>query len=143
MILVDANLLIYAFASSTPQHRPAKQWLDAQLNGLTIVGLPWPSLLTFSRLVTNPRVFEHPAPLSKAWAQVLSWLDSPQVRVPHPTERHHEILGSLLKAANIRGNLISDAHLAALAIEHGFILCSCDSDFARFPGLRWQNPLNQ
>jgi hypothetical protein len=105
------------------------------------VGLPWPSLLGFVRLVTNPRVFERPEEVGAAWRQVESWLDCPSVWVPLPTERHREILGPLIARTTGRANLVPDAHLAALAIEHGLLLCSTDGDFARFPDLRWENPL--
>lgn len=141
MILVDANLLVYARVRSFPQHEPARQWLDARLSGTTAVGLPWPSLLTFLRLVTNPRIFSNAESISSAWEQVSAWLGSPTAWVPAPTERHREVLGLLMAPAVTRANLIPDAHLAALAIEHGLTLCSSDGDFARFPGLRWENPL--
>jgi toxin-antitoxin system PIN domain toxin len=141
MILVDTNLLVYASIASVPQHSIAKAWLDERLNGTAPVGLPWPGLLGFVRIASNPRIFEHPVPIGEAWKQVENWLDSPPVWVPLPTERHREILGPLLSASGGRPNLVPDAHLAALAIEHGLILCSSDGDFARFSGLRWENPL--
>ena len=105
------------------------------------VGLPWPSLLGFLRLVTNPRVFARPETLERAWRMVASWLDNPNVWIPVPTERHQDMIRPLLPATAGRPNLVPDAHLAALALEYGLTLCSADSDFARFPGLRWQNPL--
>lgn len=141
MILVDANLLVYAHVSSFDQHGDARAWLDDRLNGSARVGLPWPSLLAFLRLVTNPRVFERPEPVAAAWRQVEEWLDCEPAWIPAPTERHREILGRLLLEAATRANLVPDAHLAALAIEHGLILASTDGDFARFPDLRWENPL--
>ncbi|MBI3414802.1 MAG: type II toxin-antitoxin system VapC family toxin [Verrucomicrobia bacterium] len=141
MILVDANLLVYAHVASLPQHAPARAWLDARLNGTASVGLPWPSLLGFLRLVTNPRIFTKPERIATAWEQVQAWLACPSAWVPVPTERHQEVLGSLLTSSVTRANLIPDAHLAALAIEHGLTLCSSDGDFARFPGLHWENPL--
>lgn len=141
MILVDANLLVYAHVSSLPQHEAARAWLDARLNGTAPVGLPWPSLLSFLRLVSNPRVFERPEPIQDAWRQVIEWLDCSPSWVPAPTERHQEVLGPLLAHTAGRPNLVPDAHLAALAIEHGLALCSTDADFARFPGLRWENPI--
>lgn len=143
MILVDANLLVYARVSTLPQHPAAKNWLDAQLNGMVRVGLPWPSLLAFVRLVSNPRVFERPESIASAWGQVEQWLNLDSAWIPQPTDRHREVLGALLKHAGERANLVPDAHLAALAIEHGLILCSTDGDFARFPGLRWENPLSK
>ena len=141
MILVDANLLIYARVRSSPQNESARDWLDAQLNGTARVGLPWPSLLGFLRLVTNPRVFAHAENMASAWEQIEEWIDRPTVWIPEPTERHREILGSLLRSHGGRANVVPDAHLAALAIEHGLVLCSTDGDFARFPGLKWENPL--
>ena len=143
MILVDANLLVYAYVVSLPQHQPAVTWLDEQLNSSNIVALPWPSLLSFTRLVTNPRVFQRPALVKSAWAQVEKWLDSPAVKIPTPGDRHREILSDLIRNAVDRTDLVPDAHLAAIAIENGFTLCSSDRDFARFPGLKWQNPLDQ
>jgi toxin-antitoxin system PIN domain toxin len=116
--------------------------LDERLNGAPAVGLPWPSLLSFVRLVSNPRIFSRPETISSAWQQVQAWLDCPCVWIPSPTERHREVLGPLLGATTSRANLIPDAHLAALAIEHGLTLHSSDGDFARFPGLRWENPLS-
>jgi uncharacterized protein len=143
MILLDANLLVYAYVTSLTQHHAARSWLDSRLNGPTPVGLPWPTLLSFVRLVSNPRIFEHPQPISKAWKQVDDWLTCPVAWIPQPTERHREILGSFLTDTLGRSNLVPDAHLAALAIEHGLILCSTDRDFARFPNLRWEDPLQQ
>lgn len=141
MILLDANLLIYAHVSSFPQHAQAHDWLDAQLTGSGPVGLPWPSLLAFLRIVTNPRVFERPEPIAQAWRQVHAWLEAEVAWMPQPTQRHPDVLGILLDGAGVQANLIPDAHLAALAIEHGLMLCSTDGDFSRFAGLRWQNPL--
>jgi hypothetical protein len=141
MILLDANLLVYAHLASFQQHEAARPWLDAQLNGNSPVGLPWNSLLTFLRLVTNPRLFERPETILDAWKQVEDWLDCETVWIPEPTERHREVLGSLLGGSGIQANLVPDAHLAALAIEHGLTVCSSDGDFGRFKNLRWQNPL--
>ncbi len=141
MILVDANVLVYAHSRSFVQHEPARVWLDARLNGSAPVGLPWPSVLAFVRVICNPRVLDRPRSPSEAWSQVEAWLDCPPAWIPLPTERHREALGALLRVAVPRGNLVPDAHLAALAIEHGLTLCSTDGDFARFPGLRWENPL--
>jgi uncharacterized protein len=141
VILVDANLLVYAHVTSVPQHDTAQTWLHERINGLAPVGLPWPSLLAFVRLVTNPRVFERPEPVAAAWGQVEAWLDCPTVWVPQPTDSHRATLGRLLLRQGVGANLVPDAHLAALAIEHGLVLCSTDGDFARFPGVRWENPL--
>ncbi|MBM4243363.1 MAG: type II toxin-antitoxin system VapC family toxin [Deltaproteobacteria bacterium] len=141
MILVDANLLLYAVIAEYRQHRPARLWLDEQLNGHPRVGLPWPSLLAFLRIVTNPRVFSDPLPMPDAWQRVASWLAVDNVWNPAAGERHAGILAELLGGPAASPKLVSDAHLAALAIEHGLVLCSTDGDFARFPTLRWENPL--
>ena len=141
MILLDANLLIYAHVASFRQHPASRAWLDAQLGGTTAVGFPWPSLLSFLRIVTNPRVFEQPEPISQAWQQVTEWLGCENAWVPQPGDRHAEILAGLLADPSVRANLVHDAHIAALAIEHGLQLCSTDGDFGRFAGLRWTNPL--
>ncbi|MDH4063787.1 MAG: PIN domain-containing protein [Acidobacteriota bacterium] len=141
MILVDANLLLYAANHAAPEHAPARVWLDTQLSGSARVGLPWPSLLAFVRLATNPLVMRNPASLAAAWAQVAQWLGAEPAWVPLPTERHPAIVGGFCGALWMTSRLVPDAHLAALAIEHGLTLCSTDGDFARFPDLDWHNPL--
>jgi toxin-antitoxin system PIN domain toxin len=141
MILVDANLLVYAKVRDFPQHARAHAWLDAQLGAHHRVGLPWPSLLTFHRVVTHPDLFPRPLAPAESWAQVEAWLGRPNVWTPVPTDRHAVVLGELVRSSGVRGNLAYDAHLAALAVEHGLTLCSSDGDFGRFAGLRWQNPL--
>ena len=141
MILIDANILIYAHVSSFAQHNLARNWLDQQLNASARVGLPWASVLAFLRLVTNPRVFEHPESIRDAWQQVRAWLASETAWIPQPTERHADLLGEFLALPGVHGNLVPDAHLAALAVEHGLTLCSTDGDFARFQGLRWLDPI--
>jgi hypothetical protein len=142
VILIDANLLVYARVVTFPQHEGARSWLDGRLSGTAPVGLPWPTLLGFIRLVANPRIFERPESIDSAWRQVEDWLGCPTVWIPQPTDRHREVLRPLLACCAGRANLVPDAHLAAVAIEHGLILCSTDGDFARFPGLRWENPLS-
>jgi uncharacterized protein len=142
VILVDANLLIYASTPAVKEHPSARRWLDETLNGGMRVGLPWASLLTFLRLVANPRVFERPPSLTEAWQQVERWLEVDSVWIPVPTERHHQLFAQLLTQTSERSDLVPDVHLAALAIEHGLTLCSADRDFARFSGLRWENPLD-
>ncbi|MBI2566719.1 MAG: type II toxin-antitoxin system VapC family toxin [Candidatus Schekmanbacteria bacterium] len=141
-MLVDANLLLYAKIADYPQHARAHSWLDAQLNGLARVGLPWPSLLAFLRISTNPRIFSRPLQMQVAWQQVEQWLALPLVWVPAPTERHATILSQLLSHGGVAGALVADAHLAVLAIEHGLTICSTDGDIARFRGVKWENPLN-
>src|SRR5262249_22361491 len=129
VILVDANLLIYARSAASPNHAAARSWLNEKLNGTSAVGLPWPSLLAFVRLASNPHVFARPLVRADAWGQVEAWLDCQPVWIPLPTDRHRSILSGLLVEAGGSPNLVSDAHLAALAIEHGFTLCSTDGDF--------------
>ena len=141
MILVDANILIYATDPRAERHEEARRWLDGQLSGDTQVGLPWESLLAYIRIVTNPRVFERPQSVTVAWRHVEEWLDCERVWVPVPGPAHRSILARLIADLGGGPKLIPDAHLAALAIEHGLALCSYDGDFARFNGLRWSKPL--
>lgn len=141
MILVDVNLLVYARMGGLAQSERARTWLDGALNGPAMVGLPWPSLLGFARITTNRRIFATPLPLTDAWAQVQEWLALTTVWIPTPGDRHAGVLDRVLRDAEPGGDLVPDAHLAALAIEHGLQLCSTDRDFARFESLRWRDPL--
>lgn len=141
MILIDANLLLYAANRAAPEHERARQWLDERLNGSAAVGLPWPSLLAFVRLASNPVVVRHPASPAEAWRQVEEWLTCAPVWTPVPGDAHRELVAGFLKARWMTSRLVPDAHLAALAIEHGLTLQSTDGDFARFSGLKWENPL--
>ena len=141
MIAVDANLLVYAHVTSFDQHQAALQWLEDQLTTLPRVGLPWPSLLAFVRLVTNPRVFSEPESVADAWVQVEAWLDAEPVWTPTPTDQHRQLLGECLQVSALRANDVPDAHLAALTVEHGLRLATTDSGFARFDRLEWFNPL--
>lgn len=141
MILVDANLVLYAEDSSSAWNASARLWWDAQLSGSSPVCLSWEVVSAFLRLATNRRVFAHPLTLSEALERVQSWLDQPCIRIVLPTSRHWDIFQDMLSKSQAAGNLIPDAHLAALAIEHGCELYSTDVDFARFPGLKWKNPL--
>ncbi len=141
MILVDANLLLYATISDFEQHKAARAWLDEQLNAPIRVGLPWPSLLAFVRISTNPRVFPRPLGMRQAWGRVIAWLDLPNVWTPGPTDRHRQLLDTFLTGSAGSSKLVPDAHLAAIALGHGLALCSSDGDFARFRHLRWINPL--
>jgi hypothetical protein len=138
--LVDTNLLLYAVDEASPFHEPARAWLDARLNGPAGVGLPWQVLNAFARLASNPRVSPNPLPVARAWAIVVEWLALDVTFTPEPTHKHREVLTGLMPVVT-RAELIPDAHLAALAIEYGLVLCSSDSDFGRFPGLAWENPL--
>jgi uncharacterized protein len=141
-MIVDANVLLYAVDAGSPFHQPAKAWLETALNEPARVGLPWASLLAFQRISTHPRASLSPLTPSVAWSFVTDWLDADATWVPVPGERHAEIVRDLIVAGDLRGNLVSDAHLAALAIEHGVGVCSADSDFARFPQINWVNPVN-
>ena len=140
LILLDANLLVYAYTPESPRGAAARAWLEEMLNGSAKVGLPWPTLLAFARLMGNPSVVSKPVPLNQAWMHVKAWLELPQTWIPLPTERHPQIIGRLIDEES-KSDLAADAHLAALAIEHGLTVCSTDSDFARFREVRWENPL--
>jgi len=141
VILVDANVLLYAEDQQSPYHVMAREWWDTQLSGASPVCLCWTVLGAFIRIGTNPRVFEHPLSLDQALSRVQSWLDQPCTRIIHPTDRHWIIFRKMLVEGQAVANLVTDAHLAALASEHGCELISTDTDFSRFPGVKWKNPL--
>lgn len=143
MIVPDVNLLLHAYNSGSRAHARARRWLEDLLNGDRPVGLAWAVLLGFIRITTHPAVLAHPLSAREACAIVRSWLDRPQSGVLHPGERHAAILFGLLETLGTAGNLTTDAHLAALAIEHQAELHSTDADFARFAGLRWRNPVGR
>lgn len=140
-MLVDANLLLFAVDTDSIHHDQAASWLSGQLNGDRRVGLPWESLGAFVRIATHPRASQHPLRPADAWRFVEAWLAVATVWVPVPTDQHASVLGGLIETYQLSGNLIPDAHLAALAIEHGLEICSADTDFARFREIRWLNPL--
>jgi len=140
-VLVDANLLVYATDAQSPHHDIANAWLDGVLNGTERVGLAWEVLGAFMRLMTNPRAALSPMPPPAAWDVVESWLSSEVTWIPAPSRRSVAILGELVVRHHVAAKLIPDAQLAALAIEHGQTVVSADSDFARFPEVRWVNPL--
>jgi hypothetical protein len=141
MILVDANLLLYACHQGASQHRAAREWLEEALSGSELVRFPWLTLWAFLRIATNPRVFEQPLSASEAIAVVSSLLDQPVAAILEPADRYWEILGRLMRESQVSGPLVTDAAIAALAIEHGATLHTTDRDFARFPGLKWRNPI--
>lgn len=141
MILVDTNLLLYAAIDGAPEHDLARPWLDDQLENAPRVGLPWHSLLGFVRLASNRTVHRRGPTVAEAWRIAGNWLSAANVWIPQPTEHHADVLDTLFASTNVRSGDVMDAHLAALAIEHGLTLCSNDRDFARFPNLRWMNPL--
>jgi toxin-antitoxin system PIN domain toxin len=139
--LPDANVLLHALDERSPRHAPARAWLEATLSGTETVGLAWVVLLAVVRLATRPVIFERPLSSDEALDVLDGWLARPNVTIVEPTRRHAAVLRELLAPVGAAGNLVSDAHLAALAIEHGAELCSSDADFSRFSGLRWMDPL--
>lgn len=142
MIAVDANLLLYAADTSSVHHEASRRWLESTLCGDEPVGLAVAVLLAFLRVGTNPRIRKDAFAVEEASAIVAGWLERPSVVLLHPGDRHWEILRNLMTRGQARGPLVTDAHLAALAIEHGATLATTDRDFARFPGLKFFNPLD-
>jgi toxin-antitoxin system PIN domain toxin len=141
MIFVDANLLLYAYHPRAEQHEASRAWLEAVLSGPDLVCFAWLTLWALLRIATNRRVFERPLSTSEAEAAISSWLGQPAAGILDPGERHWEILRGLLRDGQAAGPLVMDAVLAAIALEHGAMVCTTDRDFSRFPGLRWTNPL--
>lgn len=142
MILIDANVLLYAYDLSSPHHQAARGWLETTLSTPEHIGLAWMTILAFMRIGTSPRPLEYPLSVAEAVAIVAGWLKRPTVTILNPGERHWEILRALMIKGQAHGTLIMDAHLAALALEHGATLATSDRDFARFPGLRILSPLD-
>lgn len=142
MILVDANLLLYAYHPRAEQHEASRRWLESALSGPHLLRFAWLTLWAFIRISTNPRVFDRPLGVSESAAAVSSWLAQPAAGVLEPGDRHWEILQTLLEGGQATGPLVMDAVLAALAVEHGATLHTTDRDFSRFPGLAWTNPLS-
>ncbi len=141
MKIIDLNILIYAVNSATAQHGKIRTWWEKAVNSEEPVGLAWVVVNGFLRLTTNPRIFPNPMPFEEALDRIDGWLKHPNIRLVRETERHWSILRALLQEAGCAGNLTTDAHLAALAISYGATLASCDHDFSRFKGLRWEDPL--
>jgi hypothetical protein len=141
VILVDANLLIYAYHPQSEQHEASRAWLERVLSGSDLVRFAWLTLWAFLRISTNPRVFERPLTTPEAEAAVVSWLSQPPAGILEPGDRHWDILRRLMREGQTAGPLIMDAVIAAIALEHGAILQTTDRDFSRFPGLKWTNPL--
>ncbi len=140
-MLVDANVLIYAIDEGSPHHHQSASWMRTALEGSRRVGIPWQTIGAFLRISTHPRLFEHPLALADAWQAMKGWLDAPACWIPTAGEGTARVLGELLTSLDLRGNLVTDAQLAALAIEHGVPVVSADTDFARFTGVPWINPL--
>jgi hypothetical protein len=141
MILIDANILLYAYNAKAEQHERSRAWLEAVLSGSDLVRFAWLTLWAFLRIATSPRVFDRPLSASEARAAISSWLTQPVADIVEPGERHWEILGTLLDDGQTVGPLVMDAVLAAIALEHGATLFTTDRDFSRFDGLKWINPL--
>jgi uncharacterized protein len=141
MILVDANLLIYAYHQASPFHTSSRVWFEAALKRGEGIGIAWMTVLAFLRITTNRHVFARALDMAEAEKIVAEWMRHPAVSMVPASERHWEIFSRMLLAGQAGSELVSDAHLAALAIEHGAVVCTTDRDFARFPGVRWQNPL--
>ena len=141
MILVDANLLLYAYHPRVEQHEACRAWLEAALSGPELVRFAWLTLWAFLRIGTNPRVFERPLSTAEAEAAISSWLAQPTAGILEPGERHWDILRDLVREGQTTGPLVMDAVIAAIALEHGATLYTTDRDFSRFSGLKWANPL--
>jgi toxin-antitoxin system PIN domain toxin len=141
LILVDANLLLYAYHPRAEQHEKSRAWLEAVLSGPDLVRFAWLTLWAFLRIATNPRVFDRPLSTSEAEAAISSWLAQPAAGILEPGERHWDILRGLVHDGQAAGPLVMDAVLAAIALEHGAMVCTTDRDFSRFSGLKWTNPL--
>ncbi|WP_024443790.1 MULTISPECIES: TA system VapC family ribonuclease toxin [unclassified Mycobacterium] len=140
-MLLDANLLMYAVDADSKHNPVAAAWLEETLNGANRVGLPWQTIGAFLRIVTHPRVTANPLTGPQAWDYIADWLAVPVVWIPPATETTAQAYATICAQIEVTGNLVPDAQLAALAIEHGVELASADTDFQRFPGLRWINPL--
>jgi len=140
-VLLDANLLLYAVDEASPHHERASSWLADVLNGDRRVALPWQTVGAFLRIITHPRVAAEPLTGAQAWRFVAAWLATPVVWIPHVTDRTASILGALVERYALTGNAMPDAQLAAIAIEHGLVVVSADTDFARFEEVAWTDPL--
>jgi uncharacterized protein len=140
-VILDANVLLYARNRDDARHERAREFLEGALNGPHRVGLPWQTLTAFLRIATHARVFPRPLTPDQAATQVEAWLAGPATWVPVPGADHASVLLELVRDQRVTGPLVSDAHLAALALENGTGIWSTDADFARFPGLRWEDPL--
>lgn len=140
MNVVDANVLVYAVNQDVPEHEVSRTWLDDALSGGATVGFAWVTVLAFLRIVTRAGVLPRPLGVDEAVAVSEAWLGQPAAVLCHPTAQHGRVLAGLLNAVGTGGNLVTDAHLAALAIEHRGVVISFDRDFDRFPGVRWRRP---
>lgn len=142
MIVLDANILLYAYDSASPHHKKARAWVEEVFSGTEPIGLPWQTAAAFLRIMTNPKLQGDRFTLEEAVSVVDSWLEQPNIRILSPGENHWRLFRHMTVEGQAAGPLISDAHLAALTIEYGGVLHTTDRDFARFPDLRWVNPLS-
>jgi len=142
VIVVDANLLIYSYDLDSAHHKKSLSWLEELLSGVEAVGLPWPSVSAFLRVITNRRLPGTRVTLEQAVQVVDEWLQQPNVQVLVPADQHWSVLRQMILEGRASGPLVSDAEIAAITIEQGAVLHTTDRDFARFPGLRWKNPLS-
>jgi uncharacterized protein len=142
VIVLDANLLLYAYDAASLSHSKARAWVEAVFSGLEPVGLPWQTVGAFLRIMTNPRLPGNRFTIGEAAQVVDSWLEQPSVRLLMPGEDHWTLLRQMIVEGQAPGPLVTDAQLAALTVEYGGVLHTTDRDFARFPGLRWKNPIS-
>lgn len=141
MIVLDANLLIYAYSTASPEHENARKWVEDAFSGDTLIGLPWPTISAFIRILTNANLPGARFSTREMATIVQEWVELPNVRLLSPSERHWPIFRKMLLEGQARGPMTADAQLAALTVEYGGTLYTTDRDFSRFPGLRWKNPL--
>ena len=143
MIVLDANLLLYAYDALSPKHQQSRNCLERIFSGDELVGIPWQTASAFLRIVSNPRLFQHSRTIEEAVKVIEIWLEQPNVRLLSPGDQHWPILRKVLIDGQARGPLASDAQLAAFTVEYGGMLYTTDRDFSRFAGLRWKNPLEE
>jgi toxin-antitoxin system PIN domain toxin len=141
VILLDANILLYAYNADALEHAPAVRWVEDVFSGSEVVALPWITLWAFLRISTNARAWQNPKPAAEAFEIVRGWLEEPNVVVVQPGPRHMELVEKMVVDHRAAGPLLTGAALAALALENGAVLASTDQDFSRFTALRWINPL--
>jgi uncharacterized protein len=141
MTILDANILLYAYDTDSPSHTEAARWIERLFGDSDTIGIPWQTIWAFLRIRTNPRLMANPKSPAESFELVREWLALPGVVTVQPGPRHAELLERLVIEHRASGALVSDAVLAALAMEHGAVLASTDRDFGRFPDLRWVNPL--
>jgi hypothetical protein len=140
--VLDLNVLVYATDAASAHHPTAKPWLDAAISSSETIGIPTLVAVGYLRITTNPRVMNAPLDADRAMQILSGWFSRPNVTSPAPTDRHYALMSQILAKVGTAGNLVTDAHLAALSIEHGAELCSYDHDFGRFAGVVWVNPLD-